>query len=237
MERLRDFGPAQRPGRRLPARALRRGWPRVRRQSAFHDPHRLEARHIHLLLKKLGIVSYISPIKRGYQVATSADDDTLRFREIVGAEHPSKRARLGALVARRDARHVVRNDAMPLASGPQLGALLAAYHAQVTKLPVDYKTLTAWTKGERRPSKIKLAAVLDALAGTVPAEDSTYVDLRAWTAANVRFQRVETVERVAANCDRVYNFSVEETHNYVVNGVVVKNCQSFAPESRLPGHA
>ena len=198
-------------------------------KALFTTRTRLEARHIHLLLKKLGIVSYISPIKRGYQVATSSDGDTMRFREIVGSEHPAKRARLEAIVARSDARHVVRNDAVPLAAGRQLATLLEACHAQVTKLPVDYKTLTAWTKGERRPSKAKLTAVLDYLAGSVPADDATYVDLRAWTRADVRFQRIETVDRVAAQCDRVYNFSVEETHNYVVNGVVVKNCQSFAP--------
>ncbi|MFQ6041808.1 MAG: CO dehydrogenase/CO-methylating acetyl-CoA synthase complex subunit beta, partial [Candidatus Poribacteria bacterium] len=27
----------------------------------------------------------------------------------------------------------------------------------------------------------------------------------------------------------VYNFSVQDTHNYLVQGIVVKNCQSFAP--------
>jgi CO dehydrogenase/acetyl-CoA synthase beta subunit len=198
-------------------------------RALFTTRTRLEARHIHMLLKKLGVVSYITSIKRGYQVATSSDGDTIRFRTIIGAEHPAKRARLDAIVARGDARHVVRNDAAPLSTGRQLAALLETYHAPVTKLPVDYKTLTAWTKGERRPSKVKLAAVLDSLAEIVPGDDSTYVDLRAWTQAEVRFQRVESVERVAAVSDRVYNFSVDETHNYVVNGVVVKNCQSFAP--------
>ncbi len=189
----------------------------------------LEARHIHLLLKKLGIVSYISPITRGYQVATSSDADTIRFRDMVGAEHPAKRARLEAITIRSDSRHVVRNDAVPLSCGPRLAGLLDAYAVPVTKLPVDYKTWVAWRDGQRRPSKVKLAAVLDHLAAAVPADDPDYRTLRAWAEADLRFQKVETVERVAATYDRVYNFSVEETHNYVVNGVVVKNCQSFAP--------
>ncbi len=196
----------------------------------FTTRTRLEARHIHLLLKKLSIASYISPITRGYQVATSADRDTIRFRERVGSEHPAKRARLEVIAARVDSRHVVRNDAVPLACGRHLAALLEAYPVPVTRLPVDYKTLTAWTSGERRPSKDKLAALLDALANTVPANDPTYNVLRTWTQTDVRFQKVEAVERVPCQSDRVYNFSVDETHNYVVNGVVVKNCQSFAPD-------
>jgi acetyl-CoA synthase len=190
---------------------------------------RLEARHIHLLLKKLGIASYISPITRGYQVATSSDGDTIRFRELVGSEHPDKYARLQAIQVRTDSRHVVRNDATPLDCGTQLAALLENYPVLVTRLAVDYKTLTAWISGERRPSKAKLAAVLDNLVEVIPAGDPNYMALRAWTQADVRFQKVEAVERVACESDRVYNFSVDETHNYVVNGVVVKNCQSFAP--------
>jgi len=190
---------------------------------------RLEARHIHLLLKKLGIATYISPIKRGYQVASSADADAIRFREVVGSEHPDKQAKLDDMIARRDANHVVRSDTVSLACGPILARLLNNYGIHTTRLPVDYKSLMAWAAGKTRPSKAKLSTVLDAIAVTVPADDPNYVVLRAWTRSDVRFQKIEAVEAIPCDSDRVYNFSVNETHNYVVNGLVVKNCQSFAP--------
>ncbi|MBZ0274691.1 MAG: hypothetical protein K8I60_01020, partial [Anaerolineae bacterium] len=191
---------------------------------------KLEARHIHLLLKRLGIVSYISPITRGYQVATSSDGDTIRFRERVGSEHPAKRDRLAAITLREDARHVVRNDAVPLSCGRQLDGLLEKYAVNLSALPIDDKTLWTWRKGKGRASKSKLSIVLAALEGIVPAHDADFMALQSWTQANVRFQKVKSLERVPCTSDRVYNFSVEQLHNYTVNGVIVKNCQSFAPD-------
>ncbi|MEW6579699.1 MAG: acetyl-CoA decarbonylase/synthase complex subunit delta [Chloroflexota bacterium] len=196
----------------------------------FTTRTKVEARHIHLLLKRLGIVSYISPIARGYQVATSSDGDALRFRERVGTDHPAKRARLDAITLRQDEHHVVRNDTIPLSCHKHLTALVERYPIPVTRLPVDGKTLLNWRKGESRPSKAKLAAVLDALSGIVPPQDADYAALRAWTQADVRLQKVREVVSVPSQGERVYNFSVEHTHNYVVNGVIVKNCQSFAPD-------
>ncbi|RPI30129.1 MAG: hypothetical protein EHM70_14645, partial [Chloroflexota bacterium] len=124
----------------------------------------LEARHVHLMLKKLGIATYISPIKRGYQVVTSADSDAIHFRERVGSEHPGKRARLDAIEARSDTRHVVRSNSVPLSCGKELAALFDTYPIAVTRLPVDYKTVKAWTTGKSQASKEKLVLVLDALS-------------------------------------------------------------------------
>ncbi len=196
----------------------------------FTTRTKVEARHIHLLLKRLGIVSYISPIARGYQVATSSDGDALRFRERVGSDHPDKRAHLDAITLRQDEHHVVRNDTIPLSCHTHLAALVERYPIPATRLPVDGKTLLSWRKGETRPSKAKLATVLDALNGAVPPQDADYAALRAWTQADVRFQKVSEVVPVPSEGERVYNFSVEHTHNYLVNGVIVKNCQSFAPD-------
>jgi hypothetical protein len=190
-----------------------------------------EARHVHLLLKKLGVASRILAITRGYQVATSSRSDLVRFRAQIGSEHPAKQARLEAADVSSDERHVVRTDAVSLGCAPHLAALLREFgdRLTVTRLPVDYKTLTAWAAGERRASKPKLTALLEALRPVVPADHPDYQALVAWSQADVRFVRVKAVEQVEYSGDRVYNFSVEGTHNYLVNGVIVKNCQSFAP--------
>jgi len=190
-----------------------------------------EARHIHLLLKKLGIDSYISETTRGYQVGTRNNDAFARFCDLVSSEHPEKRARLEQVELRYDDQHVVRSDAVPSSCGRSLGELLHKYrdNFRVTTLPVDYKTITAWTGGERRPSKEKLGLLLAGLQTAVDTGDPLYQELLAWSRSDVSFERVKGVEKVEAPGERVYNFSVETTHNYLVNGVVVKNCQSFAP--------
>ncbi len=190
-----------------------------------------EAQHLHLLFKKLGIASYISQTARGYQVGTRANQDLARFREQIGSEHPAKRARLEKIGLRSDPQHTVRTDVVPLVCGRYLQALLDEYKGQlpITQLPVDYKTIKAWTGGRCRASKAKLSTLLEGLTPVVPASHPIYQDLLAWSRSNVRFEQVKQVERIASTNGKVYNFSVEETHNYLANGVVVKNCQSFAP--------
>ncbi|MBC8248074.1 MAG: hypothetical protein H8E90_00215, partial [Anaerolineales bacterium] len=191
-----------------------------------------EARHIHLLLKKLGIDSYISETTRGYQVGTRNNDAFARFRDLVSSEHPEKRAKMEQVELRYDDKHVVRSDAVPLSCGRLVGELLDKYkdNFYVTKQSVDCKTITAWTRGKRRPSKEKLGLLLGGLQTTVDTDDPLYQELLAWSCSDVSFERVKGVEKVEAPGEKVYNFSVETTHNYLVNGVVVKNCQSFAPD-------
>jgi len=190
-----------------------------------------EAKHIHLLLKKLGIDSYISKTTRGYQVGTRNSEALTRFRQLVSSEHPRKRARLMQIELRSDKRHVVRSDGVPLSCGRLLRELLNKYKDSffMTKLPVDYKTIIAWTKGKCRPSKEKLGLLLAGLQTAIDTGDPLYQELLAWSHSDVSFERVKRVEKVDAVGEKVYNFSVAKTHNYLVNNYVVKNCQSFAP--------
>ena len=191
-----------------------------------------EARHLHLLLKKMGISSYISRTTRGYQVGTAHGPALERFREVIFSEHPRKKERLEQACPPQDDRHVVRSDVLPLVCGALLRDLVERYRPsglRVTRLPVDYKTLQDWMAQRRRPSRVKMRRLLEALAGVVAPDDPDYRQLQAWCASELQLRRVREVVRVDSTDGRVYNFSVAETHNYVVNGVVVKNCQSFAP--------
>ena len=204
----------------------------ARNRSFFTTRTYREARHLHLLLKKMGISSYISQITRGYQVGTAHGQAFETFRHLISSEHPRKKAHLEQARPRQDGWHVVRSDAVPLVCGRLLRELVEEYRhrgLRVTRLPVDYQTLQAWMEGRRRPSRSRLQRLLDALEGVVPPDDSRYQQLRHWCASDLHLRRVREVVRVESSDGRVYNFSVAETHNYVVNGIVVKNCQSFAP--------
>jgi acetyl-CoA decarbonylase/synthase complex subunit beta len=65
------------------------------------------------------------------------------------------------------------------------------------------------------------------MAGAEPS-DPRLQELQAWTTSKILFEQIRTIESLPTP-SKVYNFSVPGTHNYLVNGVVVKNCQSFAP--------
>jgi acetyl-CoA synthase len=190
-----------------------------------------EAQHIVLLLKKLGINAYISRIQRGFQVATKRSTDFLTWRQKIGSEHPAKRTKLEATPTVRDAKHVSRTDVLPRRCGRLLRKIFVEANGQlqITKLPVDYKSLRAWISGRVRPSREKLQAVTEALRSQVDQHLPAMQELWDWCNSAVHIEKIKQVERIK-NMDRaVYNFSVSDTHNYLVNGVVVKNCQSYAP--------
>lgn len=190
-----------------------------------------EAQHILLLLKKLGIAAYITKTTRGFQVGTRSGRDFLRFREVVFSEHPGKRTQMEAVEVSADERHVSRTQVVPLECARLLKQLLAVSNGQIktTKLPVDYKTWRAWLRGERRPSKEKLRLVLQHLEGKVPSSHPAWERLTFWCDSTLTLEKVKRVEVLENGHRAVYNFSVQDTHNYLVNGIVVKNCQSFAP--------
>lgn len=189
------------------------------------------AQHIFLLLKKLGISTYITKIKRGYQVGTRSFSDYIHFRETISSHHPRKRKKMEQAKFSFDKNHVVRTDTVPLKCGKILKKLLEKYKKKIkiTKLAVDYKSIDAWIKGKCRASKEKLKLLLDSLKGKVDIKDQLYQELLKWAEGNITFEKVKSVEKVVYNEKGVYNFSVPGTHNYLVNGIVTKNCQSFAP--------
>ena len=189
----------------------------------------VEAKHIRLLLKRLGIATYISKGTRGHIVSTSSGRDGLMFLQIVGSHHPEKLGKLTTMRRRADPGHVHRYDAVSFACAPAIDRLLERYPIVKSSLPIDDKTIWSWRHKEYRPSKEKLRTFLSGIKGQVPPTDPDYGCLQSWANTNVRFTKVRSVERVAMRDDRVYNFSVDETHNYTVNGIVVKNCDSFAP--------
>ncbi|MCX5704110.1 MAG: hypothetical protein NT066_06460, partial [Candidatus Omnitrophica bacterium] len=53
-----------------------------------------QAQHTLLLLKKLGIGSYISKTTRGFQVGTRSFDDYKKFKELISSWHPAKKSKI-----------------------------------------------------------------------------------------------------------------------------------------------
>ncbi|MBE0477900.1 hypothetical protein IBX65_02115, partial [Candidatus Aerophobetes bacterium] len=190
-----------------------------------------EAQHIHLLLKKLGISSYITKTTRGYQIGTRSFNDVEKFRALISSQHPAKLQKMEEVLSHRDKNHVIRTDTVPYLCGRLIENLVQKYQKklQITKLSVDYKTIKNWIAGKHRISREKLKLLLDDLKEIVEPCDYNYRELLSWYNSRASFERIKDIQEVKYLDSRVYNFSVKNTHNYLVNGVVVKNCQSYAP--------
>jgi acetyl-CoA synthase len=200
---------------------------------AFTTKSAREARHIHLLLKKLGINSTITHRSKPtevYRIRTRGRYAFARFRELIGSAHPAKRAKMEVELSFEAAGRRFYNST-PWRCGKLVGELLQRWSDKIhtTKLPIDYKTLQTWIEGQRRPSKDALRRFLGGIADLVDPKDSAYQELLAWSRSKVSFEWVKEVEEVDSLDRKVYNFSVKGTQNYVVNGIIVHNCQSFAP--------
>ncbi len=190
-----------------------------------------QSQHTLLLLKKLGISSYITKTTRGYQVGTRSFDDYKKFRDLISSLHPAKKSKMDETEFHYDINHVVRSDAIPLKCFKLIQNLFLRYKDRIkfTKLPIDYKSIEYWRKAKRRASKEKLKLFLDSIKDFIDHYDPDYRELLLWSNSNMAFEKVKSLEKLEYNQKEVYNFSVADTHNYLVNGIVVKNCQSFAP--------
>lgn len=190
-----------------------------------------EAQHIHLLLKKLGIDSYITKTTRGFQVGTRNFSDYIRFRKVISSYHPRKKKDMDKAKFSFDNNHVVRSDTVPFQCGELIEDLLSKYRGKIQpcKLSIDYKTIEAWRKKKCRASKEKLKIFLKDIKSKVEPADRIYQQLLQWSDSNVSFEKARKTELIRYGEKEVYNFSVNHYHNYLVNSIVVKNCQSFAP--------
>jgi hypothetical protein len=190
-----------------------------------------QAQHILLLLKKLGISSYITKTTRGFQVATRNFDDYKKFKNLISSLHPDKKIKMDKAEFYSDINHVVRSDAIPLGCSKLIQNLYLRYKNRIefTKLPIDYKSIEYWRKAKRRASKEKIKLFLDSIKDYIDPKDSDYQKLLLWSNSNIIFEKIKSIRKLKCNEKVVYNFSVNDTHNYLVNGIVVKNCQSFAP--------
>jgi len=189
-----------------------------------------EAQHIYLLLKKLGISPRIKKATGCYQVNILNRVEIKKFVSIISSYHPRKKQLMENINFKPDKYHVIRTDTVPWFCGKMLDYIIHAFGIVKSRLSsVDRDIINDWVKCRYRISKEKLVMILDEIRSQIGDGCSVFKELRAWVNSKTNFEKVKRVELVKYDKREVYNFSVPGTHNYLVNGVVVKNCQSFAP--------
>ncbi|MBL7156647.1 MAG: hypothetical protein ISS92_00645 [Candidatus Omnitrophica bacterium] len=189
-----------------------------------------EAQHVYFLFKKLGIHTTIRKATGCYQVCVQNRVEYEKFTTAVSSKHSGKKARMETLKFNQDKYHTIRTDTVPWLCSRIVDKLFSSLKIIKSHLSaVDRGIINDWIEFKYRISKEKLAALLDELKPNINTGNSLFKELYAWCYSKINFVKVKKIESIEYNQKAVYNFSVPGPHNYLVNGIVVKNCQSFAP--------
>lgn len=195
-------------------------------------------RRVRLMLKRLGIASFLS----GKDVIISSSGDLQEFIERVKSKHPKKLAGLKAIENHLTGTgHRGRYFSIsPRACGRILKDSCRTYDIPIEELDRNIFALSA---GTRRATKNRVRRYVSELASRIDRNPSASLDCgTAEIALNSSGQRllsvlepllvddyyldpVVEVEKVSSETKYVYDITVEETHVFVPNGgFVVSNC-------------
>ncbi|MFH1867329.1 MAG: LAGLIDADG family homing endonuclease, partial [Candidatus Omnitrophota bacterium] len=189
-----------------------------------------ESQHIYLMLRKLGISAKIKKVTGCFEVSVDNRVEFANFATIVSSWCPRKKKAMESVKFQPDKYHVIRTDTVPWLCGKLVRKLCDSFGIIKSKLSsIDRGIIDDWANGKYRISKEKLAMLINEIKSRVDTKCSLFRELNGWVESKINFVKVNNIEIVEYSNREVYNFSVPDTHNYLVNGIVVKNCQSFAP--------
>ncbi len=174
------------------------------------------ARHIQILLKRLGIVSYLRSDQALWRVNLHGAN-LRRFVEAVAVRHPAKRLVFDQIRALPTAEpDKSQEQVLPFAAGRTLANLPESQ----TALPPS--TLFYYRTGRSRP----VAEVVQRVIDEAP---ETATMLSPWLTVDYFLDTVVAVETIesAGKYDQVYNLSLLDINSYIANGIHVKNCGCF----------
>jgi replicative DNA helicase len=173
---------------------------------------------VRLLLLRLGVRSTLrtlggSPDRPGYQLCVDGRDEQLAFLDRVGAVGQKGR---GVEDLRQRLRGVVANtnvDTVPVAVWARVKT--AMRDGAITSRQLAARLGTAYcgsTLYKHAPSRSRLARVAEVVDDNV---------LRTLASSDVFWDRVVGVD--ARGSQLVFDATVETTHNFIANGIVVEN--------------
>ena len=174
------------------------------------------ARHIVVLLKRLGIVGYLRRDRSVWKVELHGNN-LRHFAELVPARHPAKRRICEQILAlTSDRPDKTQEQVLPYAAGHALAALPESR----TVLPRS--TLFYYQTGRSRPVVDVVQRVIDEAPEVAPAL-SPWLDTDYFLDTIVKVEWLESAGRY----DKVYNLSLLDVNSYLANGIHVKNCGCF----------
>lgn len=189
-------------------------------------PERAEG--IHLLLKRIGILSHILTYDKRIHLEIAGREDILRFARSVGSNHTRKRDRLEQVV--RSFAEMSKNrrgifESLPLRCGQLLQSIRTRYGLRSTELPLSLSALQAIEHGKRRATGPTMRQVLAYLEQVIPPDDADLQELRKFVGWDFYLDEVASVRPVPPDGPYVYDVTVAGTHRFIPKGAfVVSNC-------------
>ena len=189
-------------------------WPVGEAYLSHSDPQ--AARHLQLLLKRLGIVGQLRPDRTVYKVELHGGN-LRRFAELVPSRHPAKRATLDQIAALpKSGPDKTQSEVLPYAAGKALAQLP---ESQIVLSP---STRFYYETGRSRPVADQARLVMDetpeaAVALAPYLEGDSFLDT---------ITKVETIQNDGQYA-HVFNLSLLDINSYLANGIHVKNCGCF----------
>jgi translation elongation factor aEF-2 len=167
---------------------------------------------LQLLLQRFDIASKLN--RRNGTLYVSGELSVDRFREEIGFEHPEKSEKLLGLSNRAESSKL---DAVPI-DGKVLQEARSTSSASQTDLVPSY---SSYENNHVGLSKRSLSRIIEGLEQH-GANKYRLNKLQRLAVADTVFSRVESKHTISAP-EHVYDFTVEDHHNFVCEGVVVEN--------------
>lgn len=176
------------------------------------------ARHLQLLLRRLGIVGYLQGAGSAWKIMIYGAN-LRRFAEVIPARHPEKQAILTAI------RQMPGNGRLDKAQGEVLPHYVGRALAQLpaSRRILSSSTLYYYRSGRSRPVAANVQKVLEAAPEAEPLRAALETDyfLDAVTA-------IETVNNTGKDrYKHVYCTTLADIHCFFANSILIKNCGCF----------
>jgi len=182
---------------------------------------------LHLLLKRLGILSKVYEYEGRVVVDISGGEDVLRFIKKIGSNHPKKSLRLRKIVKSLAFRKSSGGlfDEMPLECGRLISNLRRKYRIPLRAFPLSHSNIIRIIRQECRITVKNLSRVLEATKRFVDPNDPDYLRLREILKTEFFLDKVKEIRTIPSTDSYVYDITVDPTHCFIPKGAfVVSNC-------------
>ncbi|MFB6220683.1 MAG: LAGLIDADG family homing endonuclease, partial [Halolamina sp.] len=188
------------------------------------------------MLLTLGVESQLHPRKNGsHRLRVSGSN----FEEYVRRVGFVTERKASSAASHTGTSGNTNTDLVPV--GDQLRSLRESLGLNQAECGLPRSTYQHYERGDRNPSRESLQNVASAFSSALPAKagDSLAADggvtvaqrvesLRSLATGDIGWDRIASINKVEPESEWVYDLEVEETHNYVSNGVVSHNSQMIS---------
>ena len=156
--------------------------------------------------------------KNKWVVEIHAAKDLQKFRKEIPLQHPKKKKKLSELHVKASNTNI---DIIP-GSGGRIKKIL-----QAQKIPLKK---VGWHKNLSR-------SALQTLISAIYLEDEDLKELKTMAESDIFWDKITRIQKKASAYEYVYDLTVNNSHNFIVDGILVHNTASVVRDEFMRGYA